>query len=142
MSVKMERNFGNLGKLKLDLSAEINEGIDTIAKDIQNGIEGGGQFGRRFKRNAKSTIRKKGFDHPLKETGLMMNAKKMIKRKATKTKQLGGLIPNEERIDIGYYNQYGTGDIPSRPWFGISDESERKIIKAMEERIKRNVDRL
>jgi len=138
----MERNFGDLGRLNLDLSAEINNGIRIIAKDIQNGIEGGGQFGKRFKGNAPATIKKKGFNHPLKETGLMMDAKRMIKRKASKTKQVGELIPNEKRIDIGYYNQAGTNRIPSRPWFGISDDAERKILTAVEERISKRIDRL
>jgi len=142
MDLKVDKNF-DLSKFKLDLSEEIKDGINLIARDIEHGIDGGAQFGKQFKRNAISTIKRKGFDHPLKETGLMKNKNKMIKRFYKKTdEQIGELLPNEKRIDIGYWNQTGTKKIPSRPWFGISEDAERKTMTAIEDKIKRQIDYL
>jgi hypothetical protein len=140
-AINIERNFGDLSKIAKDLSDELNKGIKIVAKDIEQGIEGGGQFGRRFKRNHPITIENKGFDHPLKETGLMMNHNKMKYVKATKSKQVAQLAPNSERVDIAYNNDRGTKKIPSRPFWGISDEAENKVMLMMEKEITRRIDR-
>lgn len=140
-AITIEKDF-DLKKLDLDLSKQINWAIKLIARDIENGIDAGTQFGRRFKPNAPSTIKEKGFNHPLKDTGLMKDQKKMIKKIATKVKPIGELAPNAKRIDIGAYNQAGTNTIPSRPWFGISSDAENKIIRKMTEEIKRRIDRI
>jgi|TARA_R100001530_G_C4302047_1_gene150723 hypothetical protein len=140
-AIRVEKNF-NLNKMDFNLSKQINWAVDLIARDIESGIDRGGQFGKRFKPNAKSTERKKGFNHPLKDTGLMKDQKQMVKVDATKGSPTGKLMPNEKRIDIGFYNQAGTNTIPSRPWFGISSTAERKIMKEMENQINRRIDRL
>ena len=140
--IKLERNFKPLDRvIPADLHKEINVGIDLIAKDIQNGIEGGGQFGRKFDRNAESTIKSKGFDHPLKATGLMMDKDRMIKTRATKQKQEGTLRPNADRIDIGLYHNEGKG-VPLRPWFGISQDAERKVMTKIKGSFDRAIDRI
>jgi len=140
--IKFERKFKPLDRvIPADLHKEINVGIDLIAKDIQNGIEGGGQFGRKFNRNAESTIKSKGFDHPLKATGLMMDKDKMIKTRATKQKQEGTLRPNADRIDIGLYHNEGKG-VPLRPWFGISQDAERKVMTKIKGSFDRAIDRI
>ena len=125
--MKVKKNF-NLNNIKLDFSKELNEGIDVIALDIQRGIEKGSQFGKTFKKNKPSTIKRKGFDHPLKNTGLMMDANRMIKTKARRSRQMATLTPNIKRIDIGYWNDSGTDTIPARPFFGISEKAEREIM--------------
>jgi len=140
-AITIEKDF-DLKKLDLDLSKQINWAIKLIAKDIENGIDAGAQFGKRFKPNAKSTADRKGFNHPLKDTGLMKDQKRMIKRIATKANPTGELLPNAKRIDIGFYNQAGTNTIPSRPWFGISSDAERKIITKMTEELKRRINRI
>ena len=141
-AITIDRNFKNLNSPNFDLYKQINEGIKLIAKDIQNGIQAGAQFGRGFIRNAPSTIEKKGFDHPLRETGLMMDAERMIKVKATKANLVGELMPNVKRVDIGFKNQFGKGRVPARPWFGISQAAERKILTSVKEHMIKEIDRL
>ena len=140
--IKFERNFKPLDRvIPADLHEQINKGIDLIAKDIQNGIEGGAQFGKRFTPNSPTTEKSKGFNHPLKATGLMMDKDRMIKTRATKQKQEGTLRPNEERIDIGFYHNEGKG-VPLRPWFGISADAERKVMTKIEKSFDRAINRL
>ena len=127
LTLDIKKNF-DLNKLSFDYTETLNKGIYIIAKDIESGIEQGAQFNRPFKRNAKKTITKKGFDHPLKETGLMMNSKQMVKTKATKQRKIAILAPNDDRVDIAAWNDQGTDRIPSRPFWGISQDSENKIM--------------
>lgn len=134
LDVKIEKHF-NLANIKLDFSKELNEGIDVIALDIQKGIERGSQFGKSFKRNAPATIRRKGFDHPLKEKGIMMDSGRMMKTKAKSSYQVAKLVPNVERIDIAHWNQEGTDTIPARPFWGISNKAEREIMIRAKARI-------
>lgn len=140
IDMKINKNF-NLKNIKLDLHNELNDGLDVIADDIQKGIQQGRQFGAPFIRNADSTIKKKGFDHPLKETGLMMNPNKMIKRKASRGRQIAKLYPNEERTDIAYWNHEGTDDIPARPFWGISKDAEKRILAKVDQEIERELRR-
>ena len=126
-----------------DLSSELNEAVEITAMDIQRGIEKGGQFGIAFKRNAPSTIAKKGFDHPLKETGLMMDSGKMTKVKAKKgvpgAGQQAKLGPNRKRWDVAAYNDEGTDDIPARPFWGVSNAAEKTILKMVMDSIDRRL---
>ena len=131
VNIKVKRDF-NLNNIKLDFSKQLNKGLDVIALDIQKGIEKGSQFGKPFKRNAESTIKKKGFDHPLKENGLMMDSGKMVKTKATHEHQVAVLAPNESRTDIGFWNDRGTSTIPARQFWGISEKANRHIMKSIE----------
>jgi len=125
--MKVIKNF-DLDNITLDLSKELNDAVDVIALDIQRGIEKKRQFGKKFAKNADSTIRKKGFDHPLYDTGLMFNADAMIKTKATPVKQQATLSPNEKRIDIAFWNDSGTDTIPARHFWGISQKAEKEIL--------------
>jgi len=140
MAMSISKNF-NLNNIKFDLSKELNNSIDIVALDIKKGIEKGVQFEVPFKRNAPMTIKKKGFDHPLKETGLMMNETKMIKGKASQNNQIATLLPNEKRIDIALWNDRGTDDIPARPFWGISKKVENEIIKRIEGKIEQEIKR-
>ena len=138
IKAKMTKTF-NWKNIKFDLSEELNDGRDLIAKNIQHGIERGAQFNKPLKRNAPATVKKKGFDHPLKETGLLMDSKKMIKQDATKTRQIATLLPNERRIDIAYWHNEGEGN-PKREHWGISKDAERKIMTMMKNKIKKILD--
>ena len=132
IKAKVSKTF-NLKKIKLDLSDELNDGIKVISKDIEYGIDKGVQFNKPFKRNAPSTIKKKGFDKPLEETGLMKDASKMIVSKATTKKQESSLLPNSKRIKIASYNQ------EDREFWGISDNAERKVITMVKNKIRKNI---
>lgn len=144
IDVKVKKDF-NLNRIKCDFSKELNEGIDVIALNIQKGIEKGSQFGKPFERNKQSTIDKKGFDHPLKEKGYMMDSGKMIKTKAKRMKQTAILTPGNKmrgkgknrisNIDVAYYNDKGTNTIPARPFWGISEKAENEIMLRVKARI-------
>lgn len=134
IELSITKNF-NLKNIKFDFSKELNEGIDVVATDIEKGIQKGIQFGKPFKRNAEKTIKRKGFDHPLKDTGLMMNPNQMIKGKASINRQISTLLPNEDRIDIGYWNDRGTDRIPRRHFWGISKNAEKIIMTKMAARM-------
>ena len=138
--VTVSKNF-NLNNIKLDFSKELNEGMDVIALDIEKGIARGSQFGKPFKRNAPATIKKKGFDHPLKHKGLMMDSGKMIKTKARRSRQVAIVSPNEDRVDIGFWNDRGTARIPSRPFWGISQKADREIMIRVKARIHQELKR-
>ena len=141
LKLKVTKNF-DLSKLKIDLSQELNVGIKLIQSNIAEGIHKGGNFGRAFQRNAESTIKRKGFDHPLRETGLMMNPTSMMVSKASRSRQRATLLPNENRITIAYWNQNGTATIPSRFFWGISEHTENRIMNFVEKKIDRLIDAL
>jgi hypothetical protein len=134
IDMKITKDF-DLGRVSLDLSKELNDGIDIIADDINKGIEEKQQFGKAFPDNAESTEKKKGFNHPLKDTGLMKDPDRMIKKKATRTRQVAELYPNERRANIAYWNQNGTDRIPRRPFWGISEDAKKRIFRLVERRI-------
>ncbi len=137
--VKVEMNF-NLNKIKLDFSKELNRSAEIITHDIVNGIEAGGNFGKKWKRNAPSTIAKKGFDKPLYETGAMQWLPK--KKKATPQNQEAIIGVSPKREFIGEIHNYGLNPrIPQREWFGISEKAKSRIYTMMEEKIKMEIDR-
>ena len=58
MSITLIKNF-DLRKIKLDLHKELNNGLDIIALDVQQGIDRQSQFGKPIPRNEESTLKKK-----------------------------------------------------------------------------------
>ena len=138
MKLDITKNF-NLKNIKLDLSRELNVSIDYIAADIEQGIDQGQQFGKGFLPNAASTIKKKGFNHPLKDTGSMKKASGMIKTKATKERQIATLRPSSKNLDKAEYNHFGTETIPARPFFGISEDSEKKCLAFAAQKIEKEL---
>ena len=138
MKLNVTKNF-DLRNINLDLSRELNVGIDYIAADIEEGIDSGGNFGKPFVRNAPSTVKKKGFDKPLQETGSMKDADKMIKTKATSNKQVASLRPNSRNIDKVEWNNYGTETIPARKFWGISKDAEKKVLTFISQKIDREL---
>ena len=134
MKLNVTKNF-NLRNIKLDLSRELNVSIDYIAADIERGIDQSRQFGKGFVPNAEFTIKKKGFDHPLKETGNMKKVSNMVKTKATKTRQVATLRPSADNLDKAEYNNFGTKTIPARQFWGISEDSEKEALAFAERKI-------
>lgn len=138
MKMDITKNF-NLKNISLDLSREMNVSIDYIASDIEQGIDQGRQFGKNFLPNAEKTVKKKGFNHPLKETGIMKNANKMDKTRAKEYDKAAILAPSEENLDKVAYNNYGTDTIPARQFWGISEDAEKKSLAFAEQKIEREL---
>ncbi len=138
-AVEVEMNF-NLGKIQLDFSKELNRAAEIITKDIVNGIEMGGNFGKKWKRNAPSTIARKGFDKPLYDTGTMQWLPK--KKKATPQNQEVIIGVSPKRKMVGAIHNYGLNpQIPQREWFGISEKAKSEIYTMIEEKIKLEIQR-
>ena len=160
-------NF-DLGKIRMDFTRELNRAGDIITKDIKDGIDKGGNFGKKWKRNMPSTIAQKGFDKPLFETGSMQWLPK--KKAATKQSQEVVLRVAEKRQEIGRYHNEGTRPytivpktaemlsfitqngrvyakkvhhtgVEKREWFGISDKAKSEIFSMVEEKIKLEIER-
>jgi hypothetical protein len=119
IQAKVTRNF-DLSKIKLDLHRELNQGIDIIADNISEGIDTGGQFGKKFKEIEPETGKRKGHFQPLIEDGILRDADRMQKTKATPAKQEATLLPAEERVDISFWHNTGAKPNPKREHWGIS----------------------
>ena len=132
----MERNF-SFKNLNLDLHRELNDSIVIVAKNIEHGIKIKKQFGQPFQPNAESTELRKGFNHRLKDTGLMMDSRSMQFTFATKRNQVATLLPKSDRIDAAFYNHFGTDKIPETPFWGISKRASLLAFKKIEELIER-----
>ena len=78
LTMNVTKNF-DLSKMNFKLTDELNRGIDMVAVDIEDGINKGSQFGKPFQRNAELTIKKKGYDWPLKQSGLMKDSGVFLK---------------------------------------------------------------
>ncbi len=144
ISAKVTKNF-DLSKIKLDLSRELNQGIDIVAENIEEGIDNSQQFGAVFEKNEKSTLdqkRRKGQgSKPLIATGLLKDESKMVKTKATTAKQEATLLPHPDREDVALWNDQGTDNIPARPHWGISTRADDKIDKIIDKKIRKAIDR-
>lgn len=136
INAKMTKSF-NYKNIKFNFSDDLNKSINIVARDIENGILRGAQFNQRFKPNAESTLKQKQGNKPLIDKGIMHKAKDMQKEKATKQKQVATLLPVNGRVDIAFWNDQGTKNIPARPFWGISKRSEEDIIDRMEKRVRK-----
>ena len=135
----------NLKKIKFDLSKEINEGAKAIVKDHDKRLSfGQGVNGKMMAKLKPSTIkskRLKGYAKPrvpLYATGTMKNIR--IDSKATRLKQEARLTPPKSRIEpepIGAFHQAGSGNYPSREWFGVTEKIEKDLLRAMSIKIER-----
>ena len=140
ITAKVTKNF-DLRKLKLDLHRELNQGIDIIAENIEESIDNGQQFGMAFAPNKPATVKRKGHNKPLIDTGLMKDEGRMRKTKATTAKQEATLLPNHQRESIGFWNDQGTPNIPSRKFWGISVRADNKIDKIIDKAIRKSIER-
>jgi len=138
--MKVTRNF-DLSKIKLDLHRELNQGIDIVGKNIEEGIDNGQQFQQVFAPNKPATIKRKGSTKPLIDTGLMKDESRMQKTKATTAKQEATLLPNPKRVSISFWNDDGTPTIPAREHWGISIRADDKIDKMIDKKIGKQIDR-
>ena len=140
INAKITKNF-DLRKIKLDLHRELNQGIDIVADDIERGINQGSQFGKRFAKLDPATSKRKGHDKPLIDKGILKDASKMQKTKATAGNQEATLLPAEERVDVSFWNHFGTDNIPAREHFDISKRAEKKVVTLTEKRIIKSIER-
>ena len=129
-AITIEKNF-NLNKIKLDLHRELNQAAQIIRKDHYQRLEKGqGVDGSQMKSLKSSTIKRKGNDKILVDTGKMRN---LIIEKATPTNQIVEIHPERKQkykdsgvtmSDVGEFHQKGAGNLPKREWFGISKKAE------------------
>ncbi len=134
--------FFDLKNLKLNLAKELNEVGRIIRKDHFQRLERGLGIKGVMTKLKDSTIKKKGHDKILVDTGKMRN---LILNKASKSKQLVTLHPGKKQkrkggitnADIGSFHQEGNSanNLPKREWFGITKEVQVKAIKMMELKI-------
>ena len=145
MGVKVVKNF-DLGKIKFDLSKELNLAGQIIRKDHFQRLERGkGVKGTNMRALKPSTIKRKGSSKILVDTGKMRN---LVIKKANKNNQVVEISPGKKakrngvtNQKIGYYHQTGSGHLPEREWFGVSKKSEVDAIKMVEMRIEEELRR-
>ena len=145
IGLRVEKNF-DLGKIKLDLSKELNMSADIIILDIENGINYGRDInGTKFKKLAPSTIRGKRLGGS-KTPRIALSDKEIMKKvyvpsgkRATQSNQSVEIIPPKKRADIGVYHQTGNPVLPKREWFGISKTAESRAFKMIELMIEKEI---
>ena len=140
LKAKVIKNF-DLSKIKLDLHRELNQGIDFIADDISEGIDKGAQFGKRFEALKRETADRKGHSQPLIEDGILRDAGRMQRGKATPAKQEATLLPAPEREQISFWHNTGAKPNPKREHWGISTRADNKIDKLIDKKIRKAIDR-
>jgi hypothetical protein len=141
ISAKVTKNF-DLRKINLDLHREINQGVKIVKDDIERGIDNGSQFGKRFKDIDEKTAKRKGHNRPLIDKGILKDADKMQVTEATPANQEATILPAPDRVDVSFWNHFGTDNIDPREHWGVSDRAYKKIIKNMENTIRKSIDRI
>ena len=145
MGVKVVKKF-DLGKIKFDLSKELNLAGQTIRKDHFQRLEKGkGVKGTNMRALKPSTIKRKGSSKIFVDTGKMRN---LVIKKANKNNQVVEISPGKKakrngvtNQEIGSFHQFGTDKMAPREWFGISKKSEVDAIKMVEMRIEEELRR-
>lgn len=140
LNIDIRKKF-NLGRVNLKLTKELNEAGRIIRKDHITRLEkGAGVDGSPMKALQPSTIKNKGSDKILVDTGKMRN---LVIERATAKKQEVILYPGKKEKrgkvtnqQIGGFHQRGDG-VPERKWFGISQDAEKKAMRAIELKIDR-----
>jgi len=143
-TIDISKKF-NLKKISFNLSKEINEAAKAVVKDHEKRLNfGQGVDGRMMTKLKPSTVKSKrlrGYKKPrvpLYATGTMKNIR--IDKKATSKKQEARLTPPKSRIDpdpIGVFHQAGSGNLPRREWFGVTEKVEKDLLKTMRIKIDR-----
>jgi len=141
--IKITKNF-DLSKIRLDLTKELNLAAQILKKDhfqrLEKGIDANG---KRLKPSQKVELGLGG--KTLVESGQMRN---LVIKKATKSKQVASLAPGSKRpykgknvtpADVGYYHQTGSGRLPKREWFGVTNKTAKDILKMIEMAIEREI---
>lgn len=123
-TVQLEKN---LDKFVNDKFKKLNKDVQSIAELIRDDVKEN-IFSQRkvpsgkLKDNAFSTIRKKGFNAPLIDTGLLYDSIAM-----NEVSDGYEIFVTGNRKDIALYNQNGTNRIPARPFFGIRTAIKKTI---------------
>lgn len=153
LSIKTTRNTVNLKPLlNIDLSPVLNDGIDIIGLDIQSNYDNSVDYQKKPLAPLKPTTieqkKKRGYpepEKPLKATGKLSRNQK--KQRATKASQRAVIyISQSGRFYHGVpadkiygYHDAGSGKLPQRQPWGISDQARKKIATVFHARIKRIV---
>ena len=118
-SFGMKKNF-DLGKIKLELSEEINDIAGMVVKDHKDRLDSGMDIhGKPFKKLRPNTIAQKsakGYKDPRKvlvATGTMQKFPPF--KKATPASQQAIIKPAQSRMKIGAYHQGGTSPYTIKP---------------------------
>ena len=145
MAVKIEKKF-DLKRIRFDFSKELNLAGQIIRKDHFQRLEKGvGVEGNKLEKLKPATVKRKGSDKILVDTGKMRN---LVIKKANKKNQVVEIFPGKKATrngvtnqQIGFYHQTGAGSLPQRKWFGVSKQAEKDSIKLMEMRIEQELNR-
>ena len=96
---------------------------ELIRDDIQENIINARKVpSGNLKKNAESTIKAKGFDAPLIDTGLLHDSILISEVQNGYEISIGSV-----RKNIAEWNHYGTKTIPARPFFGIRRAIKKDI---------------
>ena len=133
------KHIKNINFDKLELHNEVNIVGDIIVLDTKIGIRTGKDINKSpFVPLARSTIKRKGNDKILKDTGQMMQV--YLKPRATKGRERADVnVPKgrdgTNRIVVGQIHNIGDG-VPKRTWFGLGTRVRAKIKRALKLRLK------
>lgn len=141
IQAKITKNF-DLRKIKLDLSRELNAGAKIVKDDIGRGIDNGSQFGKRFAELDPKTAARKGHDRPLIDKGILKDPEQMQVTEATVAKQEVSILPALDRVDVSFWNHFGTDNIPAREHWGVSKRAFNRVMKLIETRIRKDITRI
>jgi len=117
----IQKNF-EVSETKLQYIANL------IRSDIEDNIRRSLDYQKSsLKSNSPSTIKIKGFNRPLYNTGEL--ASSVISQKVDNS--TFNIFISENRSSIASYLHFGTNKIPPRPFFGISPQADSQIDKEL-----------
>lgn len=142
--VKHQFDFDNIPKVH----NLINRVAEIIVQDVKQGVAKGKDLSNvPFEKLNPKTIRAKrrsGSSTPKKP---LMDTHKMVGRgggtggvyvsdKATAMKHSATIKMPKDREEIGIYHNEGSGNLPVREWWGISDRAKKRLDKMVREFMK------
>lgn len=130
------RAFQRLQRAVGDISPALKEiGEDLVESTKQRFSSGVGPDGEQWKDNSQVTIERKGRNKPLIDEGTLMAEihKQLI---GTDTLEVGSPMKYAAMQQFGGSKSefpFLWGDIPERPFLGVSDDDEAKILRTVDE---------
>lgn len=128
MATSLRKLADNLGELTTVPSRVAKAFAGDVNKFLQEEFtDGVDPYGESFEGNAESTIRRKGFDQPMVETGET--------QRETVARPLAGAGIEIRSTEKAGYNMFARGDVPARPVLPADDELPDRWQDALEKRI-------
>lgn len=128
--------FQRLQRAVGDISPALKEiGEDLVDSTTPRFSSGVGPDGEKWKDNSAVTIERKGRNKPLIDEGTLMNSIHYALI-GTDTLEVGSPIEYAAMQQFGGSKSefpFLWGDIPERPFLGVSDDDEEKILKTVDE---------